>query len=149
MYSNKRLSTLIEEPLLEELLGKRWEDYNFPPEFLSKNWSSFDHSQSLFLGRKFVTWVVHERESNKDYILQSCAPDATLESRLQLLQLACTRMDLFITPHYLFTRKNRLYVCSENHEPGICLRDLIQGIAPITEAQATAVIKQVSKLGVV
>lgn len=158
MYSSNRprLQT-IKENKHDELLSKDWQDFNFPPDFWSKDWGDFDHSQSVLLGRgkNCTTWIVHDRESKAAYVLQSCPGrnyskqdtkkpwNEVWKLRVKLLDLAY-RSNLFIKPHYVFSRKDRIFVCSENHAPGISLEDLIYGVIPMTEHQASAILKQVS-----
>lgn len=110
-------------------------------EFLSRRWEDFDHSQKMGLGVWGSAWTVRDRKTSTEYVLQSCHQSAWTVPRLRLLELAKQRTDLFVTPKFMFFRKETAYVCSDI--AGICLAELIDGTIAIQEIQAAAIIKQV------
>ncbi len=110
-------------------------------EFLSKRWEDFDHSQKFSLGVWGSTWTVRDKTTSEKYVLQSCHSSTWTKARFELLQIGREKQDFFVAPNFMFFRQDWVYVCSE--VGGICLAEMIDSTASITEAQAATIVFQV------
>ncbi|CZR64894.1 uncharacterized protein PAC_14794 [Phialocephala subalpina] len=122
-------------------------------EFLNRRWDDFAHVQGLPLGPQHPvhpTKLVHERRTNKPYVLQSCAQISWTGSRAKLLEIA-RRSDSFIPPRFMFVYEGNVFVGSEvvysaDGQPAPTLADIIDCTLPISEIQAAAVVRALLEL---